>query len=230
MEIDPGTLVLAMVLDALSGRHPLYRIDSFYESKDIELLLGQPLDAEKLSDDNFGRVLDLLYAANTTHLFSKIAMNALGTFQVPTQHIHFDTTSVTVYGAYEPSDPNSPSTLKITKGYSKDHRPDLNQFLISLLCTGGNVPIFSKLEDGNASDKKVNNAVITDISQKLSRVGINPGATKFESVQVIMVRGQRLLGRRLSELQELYLAALGLTRLVFTEPVRSCASPGAHGS
>ena len=54
--------------------------------------------------------------------------------------------------------------------------------------------------------------------------------TKFESVQVIMVRGQRLLGRRLSELQELYLAALGLTRLVFTEPVRSCASPGAHGS
>ena len=39
MEIDPGALVLAMALDVLSGRHPLYRIDSFYESKDIELLL-----------------------------------------------------------------------------------------------------------------------------------------------------------------------------------------------
>ncbi len=24
MEIDPGTLLLAMVMDALSGRHPLY--------------------------------------------------------------------------------------------------------------------------------------------------------------------------------------------------------------
>jgi transposase len=179
MEIDPGILVLAMVLDALSGRHPLYRIESFYEAKDIELLLGQPLDAEKLTDDNFGRMLDLLYAANTTHVFSEIARNALRNFEVPTQHIHFDTTSVTVYGAYEPTDPNSPSSLKITKGYSKDHRPDLNQFLISLLCTGGNVPIFSKLEDGNASDKKVNNAVLTDISPKLSLVGIAPGASIY---------------------------------------------------
>jgi hypothetical protein len=29
MAIAPGILVLAMVLDVLSGRHPLYRIDSF---------------------------------------------------------------------------------------------------------------------------------------------------------------------------------------------------------
>ena len=109
MEIDPGTLVLAMVLDALSGRHPLYRIDSFYANKDIELLLGQPLDVEKLGDDNFGRMLDLLYEANTTHLFSAIAENALRNFEVPTQHIHFDTTSVTVYGAYNPRMPDNPS-------------------------------------------------------------------------------------------------------------------------
>lgn len=44
MGINLGTLVLAMVLDALSGRHPLYCIESFYESKDMELLLGQPLN------------------------------------------------------------------------------------------------------------------------------------------------------------------------------------------
>ena len=46
MEIDPGTLSLAMVMDALSGRHPLYRIDSFYRNKDTELLLGSPIDHE----------------------------------------------------------------------------------------------------------------------------------------------------------------------------------------
>jgi hypothetical protein len=43
--------------------------------------------------------------------------------------------------------------------------------------------------------------------------------TRFESVQVIMIRGQRFLGRRLSEIQELYLAALGLTSSVFIESV-----------
>jgi hypothetical protein len=60
--------------------------------------------------------------------------------------------------------------LPIIKAFAdridKDHRPDLNQFLISLLCTGGNVPIFSKLEDGNASDKKVNNLVHSRTSPK----------------------------------------------------------------
>jgi hypothetical protein len=40
MDIDPGTAVLAMVLDALSGRHSLYRIESFFKTKDTELLLG----------------------------------------------------------------------------------------------------------------------------------------------------------------------------------------------
>jgi hypothetical protein len=34
---------------------------------------------------------------------------------------------------------DNPRTIKITKGYSKDHRPDLNQFVVSLLCAGGNV-------------------------------------------------------------------------------------------
>jgi transposase len=179
MEIAPGTLVLAMVLDALSCRHPLYRIDSFYKNKDIELLLGQPVDVKKLTDDNFGRLLDHLYEANTTHLYSELAMNALQVFGVPTQHIHHDTTTMSVFGQYNADDPDNPRTIKITKGHSKDHRPDLNQFVVSLLCTGGNVPIFSKLEDGNASDKKINNVVLTDISQKLARVGIDPAGSIY---------------------------------------------------
>ena len=179
MEIPPGTLVLAMVLDALSGRHPLYRIDSFYKNKDIELLLGQAVDVEKLTDDNFGRLLDRLYEANTTHLYSELAVNALRVFGVPTQHIHHDTTTMSVFGQYNADDPDNPRTIKITKGYSKDHRPDLNQFVVSLLCTGGNVPIFSKLEDGNSSDKKINNVVLTDISQKLARVGIDPAGSIY---------------------------------------------------
>ena len=44
--------------------------------------------------------------------------------------------------------------FKITHGYSKDRRPDLKQFVLSLLCVGTDVPIVGKLEDGNASDKR----------------------------------------------------------------------------
>ncbi|MFZ1984315.1 MAG: DUF4277 domain-containing protein, partial [Desulfatitalea sp.] len=37
MDLSPGTTILAMVLDTLSGRTPLYRLEEFFEEKDIEL-------------------------------------------------------------------------------------------------------------------------------------------------------------------------------------------------
>ena len=195
MEIDPGTLVLAMILDAVSGRHPLYRIDSFYKNKDIELLLGQSIDVEKLKDDNFGRMLEHLHDANTSQLYTAIAINALRAFKVTTQHIHYDTTSMNVFGQYNSNSPDNPSTVKITKGYSKDHRPDLNQFVISLLCTGGNVPIFSRLEDGNASDKKLNNTLLTNISKKLADVGIDPANSIYIADSALLTEDNlRLMG------------------------------------
>ena len=198
MDIDPGTLVLAMVLDAVSGRHPLYRIDSFYRNKDIELLLGRSVDIEKLTDDNFGRGLEQLYKANTSRLFSAIVINALRSFDVPSQHIHFDTTSVNVFGQYNSMTPDVPSTIKITKGHSKNHRPDLNQFVVSLLCTGGNVPIFSKLEDGNASDKKLNNGLLTEISKKLADVGIDPaGSIYIADSALVTEENLRLMGDKI---------------------------------
>ena len=195
MEIDPGTLVLAMILDAVSGRHPLYRIDSFYKNKDIELLLGQSIDVEKLTDDNFGRMLEHLYDAYTSQLYTAIVINALRTFQVTTQHIHYDTTSMNVFGEYNSNSPDNPSTVKITRRYSKDHRPDLNQFVISLLCTGGNVPIFSRLEDGNASDKKLNNTLLTNISKKLADVGIDPANSIYIADSALLTEDNlRLMG------------------------------------
>jgi len=44
MEISPGLTVLAMVLDTLSGRNPLYRLKEFFDEKDSELLLGTEVD------------------------------------------------------------------------------------------------------------------------------------------------------------------------------------------
>ena len=41
MEIDPGTIVLGLVIDTLSGRSPLYHLEAFFESQDRELLLGR---------------------------------------------------------------------------------------------------------------------------------------------------------------------------------------------
>jgi hypothetical protein len=34
MTIDPGTIVLGMILDTLSGRSPLYRLEEFFTHQD----------------------------------------------------------------------------------------------------------------------------------------------------------------------------------------------------
>ena len=41
MAIDPGTIVLGMILDTLSGRSPLYRLEEFFTHQDTALLLGK---------------------------------------------------------------------------------------------------------------------------------------------------------------------------------------------
>jgi hypothetical protein len=40
MAIDPGTIVLGMLLDTLSGRSPLYRLHEFLTHQDTTRLLG----------------------------------------------------------------------------------------------------------------------------------------------------------------------------------------------
>lgn len=66
--------------------------------------------------------------------------------------------------------------LNITYGYSKDHRPDLKQFLFKMLCVGLNIPILGGCEDGNASDKSVNNTLLSRISKHMAKHGLEPGA------------------------------------------------------
>jgi transposase len=96
----------------------------------------------------------------------------LATFAVDPRRLHFDTTSVSVFGDYHLVDP----PFEITYGYSKDKRPDLKQFLVSMLCVDRNIPILGTTTDGNASDKTLNNELLTNISTYMARHGLEPGA------------------------------------------------------
>jgi transposase len=172
MELPPGEAVLAMVLDTLSGRTPLYRLKEFLSEKDTELLLGTAIDAQQFSDYNLGRVLDKIYDTGAQSIFSQLSQNAINRFSINSNNVHFDTTSISVYGDYVLSG----EPFKITHGHSKDHRPDLKQFLISMLCVDRNIPIMGTPKDGNASDKTVNNELLTNISKHMAKHGLAPGA------------------------------------------------------
>lgn len=173
MELSPGLYFLGMVLDTLSGRNPLYRLEHFFDEQDTELLLGKEVDAKRFNDINVGRFLDKVFDVGAVKIFKEISMRAVSTFGLDCRHVHFDTTSRSVYGDYEAYG-NDP--FEITYGHSKDHRPDLKQFLISMLCVDRNVPVFGKIEDGNASDKSVNHDVLSEISKYMAAHGLGAGA------------------------------------------------------
>jgi transposase len=178
MDEDPGTVFLGMILDTLSGRSPLYRLDEFFENQDTELLLGKTAKPEAFKDYSVARVLDKAYETGSIKIFTEISRRTVFLFDIDTSHVSFDTTSVSVYGEYEQycGEGSVDAPFIIAHGYSKDHRPDLKQFLVSMLCVDRNIPILGGTEDGNASDKTINNAVLSSVSKHLAKFGIAEGA------------------------------------------------------
>jgi len=175
MGVEAGTVVLAMVLDTLSGRSPLYRLEAFFAQQDTELLLGKAVPPQALNDDTAGRILDRLYDFGTMRLFTACAVRAATRFGLERRYVHFDTTSRSVWGDYHFAETQD-LPFQVTYGYSKDKRPDLKQFVLSTLCVDRAVPIWGKPEDGNASDKSLNTTLLSEIAQLLACHGVAPGA------------------------------------------------------
>lgn len=102
MDVDPGTIVLGMILDTRSGRSPLYRLEEFFTHQDTALLLGKAVAPEVFNDDTVGRVLERLYDVGTMKIFTACVVRADQVYGLDTRYVHFDTTSISVYGDYLP--------------------------------------------------------------------------------------------------------------------------------
>jgi transposase len=170
--VSNGQIVLALILDALSGRSPLFRLPQAFAKVDTELLLGEAIAAEKLNDDAVGRTLDRIFEVGTGKVLSAVALRAVKLFALDTTHVHHDTTSHSVYGDYDVYGEESyDQPFVITFGFSKDHRPDLKQLVHSLLCVDAGIPIYSQCENGNLSDKVVNRNLIPTMVERMRELG-----------------------------------------------------------
>ena len=70
--VSAGCIILALMLDALSGRSPLFRLPQAFTKMDTELLLGEAIPPDTLNDDAAGRVLDRLYEVGTSKVLSAV--------------------------------------------------------------------------------------------------------------------------------------------------------------
>jgi len=176
MHVQPGLVVQAMVLDVLSGRNPLYRVESFLARQDIELLLGETIDAHAFNDTTLARSLDAIFVAGTGKIVTELGRRAAALFELDLTAASYDTTSTSVWGEYRNSSKDDQDGPFITYGHSKDNQPQLKQFMTELLCVDRGVPIYGRTLDGNASDKTSNHEMLTRISSILAQHGLGPGA------------------------------------------------------
>jgi transposase len=154
--LSPGLRLLALIMAILENRRALYRLHLLYEEKDPELLLGQGVEPDALNDKAVARALDKLAAADPKRVYATVCLRAVEAYEVAVEQLHSDTTSVSVYGAYEGDEPG----LGIVHGYSKDHRPDLLQFKVGCTVTHEGVPISGEILDGNKDDKRWNQELL----------------------------------------------------------------------
>ncbi|MFO0004567.1 MAG: DUF4277 domain-containing protein, partial [bacterium] len=90
-----------MALKILSGRVVLWRMDQRFEHVDLELLLGDGVQASWFHDNRLGRALDHIDKVGTDTLLSEIVVRYLNRQDVGPFSVHLDPTSVSVYGVYD---------------------------------------------------------------------------------------------------------------------------------
>jgi len=168
-----GTCAEAMILNVLEGRVALCQMEDWLRGLAVDTLWGPEVQPAQFTDDRLALALDALFAAGTETLYSQIVVELVRAFHVSLDRLHFDTTSLSTYGAH--AVPDALPGPRAVPGYSKDHRPDLLQWVFGMTVQHEGLPILSTLQDGNTADSLVHRAHL-DLLQ--ARV-LDPTTTTF---------------------------------------------------
>jgi transposase len=216
-KISPGHVVKAMILNGLGFvSSPLYMFPKFFEDKPCEHLIGKGVKAEYLNDDKLGRVMDKLFIKGLTEIFLAISSQAIKEFNISLKSAHLDSTSLHLHGEYNTRLPDvifdnnssngqikSLQAIEITYGYSRDHRPDLKQFIIDLISSGdGDIPIFLKSASGNQSDSSSFAKIFLEYKEQMPKLLIKneenlmvADAALYNAKNISSLSGMRWLSR-----------------------------------
>ncbi len=155
--VTHGQRIKAMIINGLGfTANPLYLSPDFFKGKAISRLIGEGIEAEHLNDDALGCTLDAIYAKGSTRLFSEVAFHIASRQELFGKSAKLDTTSLKLFGEYyDVYEQDGHKPPQPAQGYSKGHRPDLKQVVMSLMVSGSaNIPLWFEGLDGNRQDKK----------------------------------------------------------------------------
>ena len=129
-----GEAVKAMVLHGLGCINQAgYLVPRCFQNKPTSRLMAPRVAPEQLNDDALGRALDTLYDDGVTKLYRLLAATAAKRLGLAPTFAHLDSTSFHVDGRYNREEEPDAEVMHITRGYSRDHRPDLNHVMLELM-------------------------------------------------------------------------------------------------
>jgi len=159
LEYSHGQVLRLLVAARLCQPLALVNVARWAQDSGGEFLWDIP--ADKLNDDRLGRALDALFSQRHSILGS-VAAHVVSTFRLPMSRLHYDTTHLLMYGAYDSSQPIPgdlplpPLTASagfppahITYGYAVHDTKMIHAGVCAVVDDKGAVPIFGHTIAGN---------------------------------------------------------------------------------
>jgi transposase len=172
-DLSIGIICKALIINGLGFvQRTLYMVPSFFEDKPIEHLLGKGIRSEQLNDTTLGRALDDIHKYGCTELYGGLVPQICKVLGLKGGPVHMDSTDFHVDGVYNSrKEEVEEGVIHLRQGYSRDHRPDLNQVVLNLIVENkAGIPLHMAGLDGNTSDKVAFQQTIEDHVRQLQNV------------------------------------------------------------
>jgi Domain of unknown function (DUF4277) len=145
--ISHGEVIEALVANRLTAPAPLVQVQAWAAAMAVDEVYG--IEPHLLNDDRLGRALDAI-APHLDEIIGSVGAAAISEFGVDVARLHWDMTSISLYGAYPDADEEYPAPRW---GHPKDRRPDLKQVQAGLAVAGdGGIPVFHRAYGGGAGE------------------------------------------------------------------------------
>jgi transposase len=158
-----GQAVKAMVLNGLGVvNHQLSLVPLFFQPNPTPRLIAPAIEAPHRNDDPRGRALATLDDDGVTALYSLVAVTAVHRVGFTPRFAHLDSTRFHVDGRYNSAEEPEAHVIHMTRGSSRDPRPDRNQVRLDWLVEHqAGIPLLMKPLRGTTSDAHDVGEVVT---------------------------------------------------------------------
>jgi transposase len=177
-DLTVGEAVKAMVLHGLGCiNQALYRVPRFFQNQPTSRLIAPRVTPKQLNDDALGRAFDTLSAAGVTALYRLMAATAAQRLGLTPRVAHLDRTSVHGDGRDNSDEAPDAQVMHLTRGYSRDHRPDLHQVMLELMVEHqAGMPVLMPPLSGNSRDAQAFGQLIRE---HMAQLRITSGTTSL---------------------------------------------------